>query len=253
MPTLHLLGTGAAVSDPHRTTTMLAVTDDESDQRSTILVDCGADVLQRLRECSVSVQRVAGLIVTHGHPDHCSGFPLFMERLWLYGHHEAIPVLGISAAIEQVRRTWDAFASITEEWDTPEIDFRVTDPTPAATMWHDPVWRVASWPVKHGIDNVGLRFEHGPTGRVIAYSCDTEPCPAVVQLSKGADLLVHEATGATEGHSSAVQAAETAREAGVERLVLVHLPGGDKADDLTAAREVFPNTELGAELGRYDV
>jgi len=253
MPTVHLLGTGAAVSDPYRTTTMLAVTDDGSDQRSTLLVDCGADVLQRLRECSVSVQSVAGLIVTHAHPDHCSGFPLFMERLWLHGHHEAIPVLGISAAIDQVRRTWDAFASITEDWDTPEIDFRVTGLTPEATMWHDPVWRVASWPVRHGIDNVGLRFEHVPTRRVIAYSCDTEPCPAVVALAQDADLLVHEATGETEGHSSAVQAAETAREAEAERLVLVHVPDGDKSDDLKAAQEVFPNTELGSELGRYDV
>jgi ribonuclease Z len=176
-----------------------------------------------------------------------------MERLWLHGHHEAIPVLGISAAIDQVRRTWDAFASITEEWDTPEIDFRVTDLTPNATMWHDPVWRVASWPVRHGIDNVGLRFEHVPTGSVIAYSCDTEPCPAVVALAQDADLLVHEATGETEGHSSAVQAAETAREAEAERLVLVHVPDGDKSDDLKAAQAVFPNTELGSELGRYDV
>ncbi|PEN14038.1 MBL fold metallo-hydrolase [Longibacter salinarum] len=253
MPILYLLGTGAAVSDPHRTATMLAVTDETTEERSTLMVDCGGDALQRLREAGASVQNVAGLIVTHAHPDHCSGFPLFIERLWLHGHHTEIPVLGIPAALAQVERSWEAFSQITEEWDTPSIDIREVDYKPEAVMWHDPTWKVTSRPVDHGIDNIGVRFEHVPSGRVIAYSCDTEPCEAVVELGRDADLLVHEATGETEGHSSAVQAAEAAKKAGAKRLILVHLPDGDKVDDLRAAQEIFPATELGTELGRYDI
>ena len=44
MATLHLLGTGAAYSDPTRTTTMLAFRQD----RSCLMVDCGGDAIQRL-------------------------------------------------------------------------------------------------------------------------------------------------------------------------------------------------------------
>jgi ribonuclease Z len=254
MPTLRLLGTGAAVSDPYRTTTMLAVTDPAADVPSTLLVDCGGDVLQRFREAGGSVATVAGLIVTHAHPDHCSGFPLFVERLWLHDEHTEIPVLGIPSALKQVKRTWDAFSEIAGDWEIPTLDWREVDYRPAATLWHDATWEVTSYPVDHGsTDNVGLRIEHVPTGRVIAYSSDTAPCEAVRTLAKGADLLVHEATGTGDGHSTAEDAARAARDAGAERLVLVHLPDGDKSEDLRAAEAIFPNTELGTELGRYDI
>ena len=58
MPTLHLLGTGAAFSDPHRTTTMLAFTDADS----TIVVDCGGDVVQRLMQAGIALNSIDALI-----------------------------------------------------------------------------------------------------------------------------------------------------------------------------------------------
>lgn len=253
MPSLYLLGTGAATTDPFRTATMLALTDATSEEPSTLLVDCGGDVVQRLREAGASVDSIAGLIVTHAHPDHCAAFPLFVERLWLYEHHEQIPVIGIEAAINQARRTWDAFSPITTGWDIPEVDYRVVPYEQDAVMWHDPTWKVTCAPVNHGIYNVGLRFEHVPTGRVIAYSCDTAPCDAVVHLAQDADVLVHEATGSSDGHSSAADAARAAQNAGANRLILVHLSEGDKTAALREARDIFPHTELGVELQRIDV
>jgi ribonuclease Z len=71
---------------------------------------------------------------------------------------------------------------------------------------------------------LALRFDNAATGRSIAYSSDTEPCEAVIRLAQGADLLIHEATGPYKGHSSPADAAEVAREAGVEQLVLIHYP-----------------------------
>src|SRR5690625_566288 len=99
MPTLYLLGTGAAVSDAHRTTTMLAV----SDGASTIAVDCGGDVIQRMMAAGIDVDTLDALIVTHEHPDHVSGFPLFMEKIWLLGRRRPIAVYGIREAIDQAR------------------------------------------------------------------------------------------------------------------------------------------------------
>ena len=80
--------------------------------------------------------------------------------------------------------------------------------------------------VCHVIPTIGLRIE-AATGKAIAYSCDTEPCQAVINLAQGASVLIHEATGEGVGHSSAAQAGAIAREAGVDSLFLIHYPVGD--------------------------
>jgi ribonuclease Z len=90
-------------------------------------------------------------------------------------------------------------------------------------------------------------------GRRVVFSGDTAPCAMLVAAAEGADLLVHEATftesererAAETGHSTARQAAETARDAGVRLLALTHLStrytGGEIRDE---ARAVFERTEV---------
>ena len=247
--TLYLLGTGAAVSDPHRTTTMLAV----SDGSSTLAIDCGGDLVQRMLAAEIDLDTLDGLIVTHEHPDHVSGFPLFMEKLWLMGRRHPIPVIGIAPALAQARTLWEAFD--TSGWDgVPDIDWREVPHEPDAEVPTSDAWRVTASPVDHAVPTIGLRIEHAETERVIAYSCDTAPCEHVVELARDAGLLVHEATGHQPGiHSSVEEAAEIAAKAGVHRLLLVHLPPGLTEEDLEEGRRWFTEVELGEELGTYSI
>lgn len=97
----------------------------------------------------------------------------------------------------------------------------------------------------------------GPTrtGRRLVISGDTRPCPATVEVSRGADLLVHESTFGDEeaaravetGHSTAREAAQMAAEAGVKRLVLTHFSARysrDPSELDREAKELFPRVTI---------
>jgi ribonuclease Z len=116
--------------------------------------------------------------------------------------------------------------------------------------------RVYSSPVKHFLPNIGLRIELKAEKKSLAYSCDTEPCEQVERLAAGADILIHEATGPFEGHSSAAQAGDIARRAGVGALYLIHYPTGRYASgDLVAeARARFSGeVHLATDLMEIDL
>jgi ribonuclease Z len=68
-------------------------------------------------------------------------------------------------------------------------------------------------------------------GRTIVYTGDTRPCNGVREAAAGADLLIHDSMFDDErhdravetAHSTAREAAEVARDAGVARLALTHI------------------------------
>lgn len=253
---LLLLGTGASVSDAHRTVTMLAVQGDAPDGRtSTLVIDCGGDVVQRLLAAGVNLETIDRVIVSHEHPDHASGFTLMLQKLWLSGRRRPVPVHGIAPALAQARRVLEAFDI--EGWKEqgfPEVLWSEFPHEPGAAVFTDETWRITSAPADHPVPTAAFRIEHVPSGRVMAYSCDTAPDDRIVELARGAHLLVHEANGSMPGvHSSPEEAADIAARAAVQRLVLVHLPPGLSDADLEAARTRFERTELGEELGTYEV
>ncbi|HJQ30674.1 MAG TPA: ribonuclease Z [Pyrinomonadaceae bacterium] len=105
-------------------------------------------------------------------------------------------------------------------------------------------------------------------GRTVVYCTDTTYCRSAVELSRGADLLIHEATfaDADEGlalrstHSTASMAGRVAQEAGARCLLLTHFspryfPGNQTGpeDLLREARSLFPETELAHDFLSVDV
>ncbi len=86
-------------------------------------------------------------------------------------------------------------------------------------------------------------------GRKIVITGDTAPCEMTRIAAHEAELLVHDGSFAAEeaeraaetGHSTAIQAAEIARDAGVGMLALVHVSSRYNVGELLAeAQTVFP-------------
>ena len=95
-------------------------------------------------------------------------------------------------------------------------------------------------------------------GRTVVITGDTRPCQATIDAARGADLLVHEATFGDDeaeravetGHSTALEAAQVARDAGVERLVLTHFSARYSREALELerqARHVFARSVVGKD------
>jgi ribonuclease Z len=100
-------------------------------------------------------------------------------------------------------------------------------------------------------------------GRKFIHALDTRPCEMVVALANGADLVVHDAMFAQDlaedaqqmGHSTAMQAAQVAKEAGIRQLVLSHISQRYRDDKvlLQEARSVFPRTEVARDLMSIEI
>ncbi len=100
-------------------------------------------------------------------------------------------------------------------------------------------------------------------GIKITYSGDTRPCDALVDLAKDSDILIHESTFGDEDqskavenwHSTAKEAAQIAKKAGVKKLILTHISTRyRKSDDLKkAAQKEFENTVVARDFMTLEV
>ncbi|MCW4019851.1 MAG: ribonuclease Z [Candidatus Bathyarchaeota archaeon] len=100
-------------------------------------------------------------------------------------------------------------------------------------------------------------------GRKIVYVADTKPSDRIAEFSKGADILIHEATFAEDLaeraeedlHSTPSGAALVAKKAEANLLVLTHLSAryGDTSVLLEEAKNVFPEVVVAEDFMTLDV
>jgi ribonuclease Z len=241
MSKLVILGTAHAIPDENHDNTHLALIGDERQ----VLIDCSGNPVVQLKRAGIELNNLTDIILTHFHPDHVAGIPSLLTSMWLLGRCDPIDIYGLEYTLDSLKGLMGFY-----EWDLWPNFFTVNfHPLPQENLTlalQCDEFQIYTSPVKHLAPTIGLRIEATQTGRILAYSCDTEPCDAVVELANQADMLLHEATGEYHGHSSAAQAGIIASRAKADRLYLIHYDPQNETL-VSQAQKEFPGPVIRTE------
>ena len=182
-----------------------------------IWMDAGAGTWRNLID-RVHYRDLDGVILTHRHPDHVTDVFQAFHAL-RYGSEEPMPRIPLWAPQETCGALIDFVTAFDEAFDMRMVS--AGDRIDVAGA------EVSFFQMAHPPETLGVRIERD--GAVLAYTADTGPTGDLAGLSRGADVLICEATFQDsdpewDGHLRASEAGSIASANGVKSLVLTHLP-----------------------------
>ena len=213
-----------------------------------LVLDLGAGALGALQR-HVDLLDVDAVYVSHLHADHCIDLVAYSyaRRYHPDGVPPQLPVYGPRGTAERI---CNAFEEPPADGLLDVYDFREVPP---GRLEIGP-FAVSTVRSNHPVECHSIRLEAG--GRSLTYSGDTGVCPDLVELARGTDLFLCEASW-THGpdnppgiHLSGREAGEHAAAADVGRLLLTHIVAWASPDDVVAeARSAFDGEVLRAGCG----
>ncbi|MCE2397808.1 MAG: ribonuclease Z [Gemmatimonadetes bacterium] len=283
---IRFLGTAAARPTVRRNVAGIAV----QREGESFLWDCGEGTQRQMMRYGTGFS-FNHIFITHAHADHILGLPGLLRTMGLQGREENMTVYGPAGTEGRLReavrlgarrspfpvevRGLESGARVEfEGWavhayradhGVPALGYALVeevrlgrfDPEAARRLGvpEGPLFGKLHRGEAVVVDGreVAPADVVGPPrrGRKVVYSGDTRPTPDTVEIARGAELLIHEATfGADEvararetRHSTSAEAALVALRAGVQELVLTHISAryAENPTRLEAGgRKVFP-------------
>jgi ribonuclease BN (tRNA processing enzyme) len=264
------------------------------------LIDAGENVVRRLTQSGVDFLSVNQLFITHGHSDHTLGLPALLATQWEFQRREPLEIFGPLGTQKLVA---DALTFLSTNTDIRLTEGAATSSIETVVVAHDAppgvIYQDSNITVT-AIENTHFNFPQGTpaygrfksysyrfttSDRVVVFTGDTGPSPELVDLARGADVLVSEINSVDgllalykkngtwqaktpeeqgawlrhqkEEHLSPEAVGKMATDAQIKRVVLTHLTpiaGGDAAYEQVAAQvTAFYSGEvlIAKDLGRF--
>jgi ribonuclease BN (tRNA processing enzyme) len=230
------------------------------------LIDAGDDVTRRIVQSGSDFRQVGKVFITHAHSDHTMGLATLMVSAWEFPRRESMEIYGppgiealVSGALRYLTVNTEIRSAEGKPYSLADL-FQAHDVLPGL-IFQDRNVKVTA------IENTHFHFPAGslPYGkyksysyrfdtadRVVIFTGDSGPSEVLVDLAKGADVLVMEVVivddalevlkrngswqartpesqkrwmyHMTEEHITPENGGKIAAKAGVKTLIMSHLP-----------------------------
>lgn len=201
-----LCGTGSPFPDPTRAGPCTAVIAGDR----LFVVDTGEGSARNLGYMGLPAAKIEAILLTHFHSDHIDGMGPFLLQRWGLGTFQTpTPVYGppgVDTVVDGFRAAYMLDFGYRVAHHSPKImppggsggkgmpfALQPRDKDAPIVVLEDKGLKITAFRVDHApIDPaVGYRFDY--KGRSVVITGDTKKTPSVAAMSKGADLLIHEA------------------------------------------------------------
>ncbi|MGQ9689527.1 MAG: MBL fold metallo-hydrolase [Desulfobaccales bacterium] len=214
-----------------------------------ILLDLGSGACRGLLRHGLNFSQVDIIALSHLHPDHIGDLvPFLFASHYALGYTRTEPFWLLAS--RGFRDFHDRLQGAFGQWvEAPPGLLQLRELNPDGSdeaAWEGLTLRTG--PVNHIPGSLAYRVE--AAGRALVYSGDTDESDSLVELARGADLLVLECSMPEKvpGHLTPTEAGRLATRAGVPRLLLTHFyPPCDEVDVVALARREFAGEIIRAE------
>lgn len=235
------------------------------------VVDCGDGVARQLVMANVPLVSLKSIFITHHHSDHNADYGNLILLAWTAGLAQRVDTWGPPPLKRMTRlffemNSYDIKVRIADEGRPPLVPLIHAHELRAGGMvMQDENVKVTAALVHHPPVSPAFGYRFDTADRSIVISGDTTPTESMIELARGADVLVHDALfepgidrmvarvpnaqslkqSILSHHTSAEDAGRVAREAGVKMLVLSHLVPPDDP-------EITPQMWMDAAARHFD-
>ena len=235
------------------------------------LVDCGEGVLLTMQRLGVHTGRLYNIFISHLHGDHCFGLIGLLTTLGMLKRAQPMHIY----AHPDLEKLLTPLLNYHANDRLYDIIFHPINPRKHEVIFEDRTVSVETIPLKHGVPTCGFLFkethrvkhEDGTfsyeTKKRYAYCSDTAPFPREAGWLRGTSVIYHETTYLQEladqasqrGHSTTLEAARVALEAGAGKLLIGHYSSRctDTAAYEAECRSVFPESFATSDGDVYDI
>lgn len=212
------------------------------------VIDCGEGVSRQMAFAGIPLKDIRYIFITHHHSDHNLDYGNLIYNAWVSGFKGRIDTYG-PPPLEKM-------TNLFFELNSYDITIRIPDEgrpllkpmvfpheiyRPGLVMENEHV-KVSAAIVNHPpvYPSFAYRFDT-PDGSIV-FSGDTTPCKDLIELAKGADILIHEVIHVpslarlvariphaerllkhiVDSHTTHIDVGKVAKEAGVKTLILSH-------------------------------